>query len=129
MRAEVGAMLRRRFSSVPFEFSTEGTLIATLPAPYPDLGVLEIHEDGIEAIAEVGDVTHGHFYPYDKKSPGAAAEVAENLGDFLTDLFEDKICMFTSSLGGGHGKITDKWPKQRRGRKYYLWSRPYSWTG
>jgi hypothetical protein len=126
-------MLRRRFPSVPFEFSTEGTLIAALPAPYPELGDLEIHEDGIEAIAEVGDVTHGHFYPYDKKDPGAAAEVAESLGDFLADLFEDKICMFTSSLGGGHGKVTDKWPRRKSNRKtskkYYLWSGPAPWTG
>ena len=118
-------MLQERFPATGFLFPHSETVIATLEAPHPALGELVIEDDGDLAIATIGDITHAHFYAFDRKHPYASKEVAEHLGDFLAKLFADEIYLWNSAGSTGHGPMAKKRPKPKRGRSYFLWSGPY----
>jgi hypothetical protein len=120
---EVVRILRERFPSVPFEFSSEGDWIARLPAPYPDLGTLEICEDDAEVTFYLGEVAHGHFYPQDKKAPTADRKMAEDLAHFLEELFEDRVLMRKGSLVSSWAYVRDGELKLKRSGDHFLWSR------
>lgn len=115
--------LKNRFPSVPFEFSSEGDWIARLPAPYPELGTLEICEDDAEVTFYVGDVAHGHFYPQDKKAPTANREMAEALAHFLAELFEDRVLMRRGALVSSWHYVREGALDIKRAGDHFLWSR------
>lgn len=76
--------------------SPEATVI--FPAAHPRVGDVSIWDDGNEATVGIGDITHGHFNPYDgnlSKSQIAHA-VTEMVIDFLDALFSNRVVLWCS---------------------------------
>jgi hypothetical protein len=103
-------------------------LIATFPARCDELGDLEILDDGNEVTIYLGDVTHGHFNPYDDAttSEGAAKWITSEVIEFLDELFADRVVFWAKSNGSGGwqqrftGHIPGTIPKDAR---VFIWSR------
>jgi hypothetical protein len=104
------------------------------PAIHPEVGDIEIFDDGKEVTVKLGNLTHVHFDNYDTGL--SEAEVAERLSSgvlsFLEDLFSDKIVVWGSHRGaGGYYHRDHKRPRSlfSRRRKKYVWSGPLSESG
>ena len=77
--------------------------IAVFPAAHPEVGDVNIYDDGNEAMVSVGQITHGHFGWTDANRTEAemANAVTDEVVRFLTDLFADRIVLWKSSGGAG----------------------------
>jgi hypothetical protein len=75
------------------------------PAAHPEVGDVSIWDDGDEATVAVGEITHGHFNPYDASlTPEETANrVAENVVAFLGDLFADGVLLWKTPGSGAGG--------------------------
>jgi hypothetical protein len=80
-------------------------LIAVFPAAHPDVGDVTIHDDGDEAIVQIGDISHGHFGWDDPNRTGAVAAhaVTEQIVRFLNDLFADRVLLWKQAGNGAGG--------------------------
>jgi len=98
----------------------------TFPAKHPQVGDLQINDDGDEITLFAGKFTHGHFSNYDK-IPVEEKEkrIAEDVADFLGKLLSDQVVLWGSHKGIGGWRVFDSAssdkPKQR---KEYVWSGP-----
>src|SRR5262245_34891909 len=76
--------------------------IAVFAAAHPDVGDVQIFDDGSEVTLVAGNFTHGHFSDFDSKS---AEEAEKNIVDdviaFLERLFADQVVLWGSQRGGG----------------------------
>jgi hypothetical protein len=93
---------RRRFPERALEVRDSGSVVAISPGS-PAIGAIEIQDDLDELTVFVGDFTHGHFGCYEKKLSLSDREerVANEVLDFLTDVFDDKIEFYRHKRGGG----------------------------
>jgi hypothetical protein len=75
--------------------------VAVFPAAHPEVGDCIIWDDGNEATVGVGEITHGHFNPYDEsRSPDAIAVwVTQAVVAFLVDLLADRVLLWSASNG------------------------------
>ena len=94
-------------SKFPNQFTTEfgnDHLFLVFPAKNPDFGDVDICEDYPGAyIVTLGKFTHGHFDVYDGSDDEKAKEAAEEVVDFLENLFADRIvCFGAHETGGGY---------------------------
>ena len=123
--------IKEAFPNLPFSFSTSGNLVATLRAPFPEIGELQIYDDGEEATVGVSEVTHLHFNPLDATLTGErrARRIAEEVMGFLRALFADQVLLFRTPNRGEGGwqrlDVSSKLPALDSGREYFLWSGPY----
>lgn len=94
--------LESEFSSLRFSVDEEKHLVI-IPPIHEEIGSIEIEDDYDELIVIVGNFTHWHAGCYEEQLSDTekAAAVAENVIDFLHDLFNDKIVMWGSHKGGG----------------------------
>ena len=105
--------------------------IAVFPAKDPSVGDLSIYDDGDEVTISVGEITHGHFNPYDATltQEEAEAEITDEVLGFLEDLFADKYLLWKSrdngSGGWQHLDYADKPIQPRKNTDYFVWSGPY----
>ena len=98
----------------------------TFPAKHPEVGDVQIHDDGDEITLVAGKFTHGHFSNYDE-IPVEEKEkmIAENVADFLTKLFADQVVLWGSHEGGGGWRAIDHAALvSRNHRNEYVWSGP-----
>jgi hypothetical protein len=98
-------------------------------AIHPDVGGIEIDEDGPELIVSVGNFTHAHFGNYDRSlSQEQAAEIiTDNVLSFLEDIFTDRIVMWGSHRGGGGYYVRGTRPSSVLAKprcQEYVWSGP-----
>lgn len=121
--------LRDRFANRGLQPGKSGNEIALFPAIHPEVGDITIWDDGDEATIGIGEITHGHFNPYDDSftSDQIAERVTEEVIEFLEDLFADRVLLWKSPDGRsggwqvlGHGD--DDPPRGDNLR--YLWSGP-----
>lgn len=128
------SLLRRLQERFP-----QGAFVSTpqavkFPAAHPDVGEIEIVEDGPELIAYLGHFTHVHFANYDKSlsAEQAAQSISENVVALLEDIFADKIVFWGSHRGGGGYYLRGEQPSsvfaRNRGQEY-VWSGPISSQG
>jgi len=103
---------------------------AIFPAVHPDVGDIEIYDDGDELTVVVGKFTHRHFSNYDQgvSQVERACRIGNDLAVFLSDLFADRIEMYGSHLGGGGTRLRDG---RSRGlaSKVVFGSKTYVWSG
>ena len=120
--------LQRVFSSMKMKTGFAPDPIAIFSPIHPDIGEVAIWDDGDEATIAIGEITHGHFNPYDQSLSEAEREkwVVEEVTDFLSLLFQDKV-MLWSALDKGRGgwEVNRDEPLQlRENARNYVWSGP-----
>jgi hypothetical protein len=99
---------------------------AIFPALHPDVGSIEIYDDGDELTVIAGNFTHGHFSNYDEKLSvqQKAEKITEAVVHFLEDLFADQIVLWGSHQGGGGWYKRGEDPAWEHDTKEFVWSGP-----
>jgi hypothetical protein len=120
-------MLRSHFPDLRFTGPSGQPAQITIPASHPEVGEVVLRDDEEEITAYLGHFTHRHFSNYED-IPAAEKEkiIAENVINFLDDLFEDRIIMWGSHRGMGGSHPVDSRSLLSLGRKKYVWSGPRS---
>ena len=98
----------------------------TFPAKHPQVGDVQIQDEGYEITLVAGNFTHGHFSNYDD-IPVEEKEkrIAEDVADFLDKLFSDEVVLWGSHEGGGGWRLVDRSSSDRpKHRNEYVWSGP-----
>jgi hypothetical protein len=122
--------LVKKYGEQGFQPGSSPDSIAAFPPIHPQGPDLRIMDDGDEATIYLGDITHGHFNPYD---PDLAqdeidARVTDDVLLFLDELFADKYLLWKSTKDGSGGwEFLDNDLKLREpdaNTKYFLWSGP-----
>ena len=107
--------LKARFPDQPWKMGGANGRLASLSAPHPEVGDLELYDDGGEVIVVIGKFTHEHF--------GSL----EDAMVFLEKLFADRIEFFGTGSRGGYR------PRKERARgvvsKFLFGSKTYVWSG
>ena len=124
--------LKARFSDRSMKLAKAGEgPVAVFPAIHPDVGDVEIFDDGDEITVVLGRFTHTHFANYEEDLTEARREerIAEEVEEFLADLFVDRIELYGSHLGGGGWRLVEDGPrgwvsKIIFGSETYVWSGP-----
>lgn len=101
---------------------------AVFPAKHPEVGDLFVADDSDELTIYIGEITHGHFNVYgdDLTEEEHAEAIAEDLVEFLVDLFDDKYFLYKGRWGDGWSRaelVKDSDLKSRRTR-WFMWSGP-----
>lgn len=131
IRAFLIPAIKEAFPNLPFSFSESSNLVATLKAPFPEIGELQIYDDGEEATVSISEVTHGHFNPYDESLSREQRDrkIAEDVMSFLRALFADRVLLFRTPNRGMGGwrrlDVSTEPPTFSSGHEYFLWSGPY----
>ena len=125
------SILHGRFSHGTFAVSSEGGTKVVFPAVHPEVGNIEVLDDGDELTVYLGNFTHLHFEG-DDEGPSEAQggeKIAEEVAEFLEAVLADRIEFYGSSPGGGGCR-----PRQEKkrgwlsrlllGRRTYVWSGP-----
>lgn len=121
-------LIRARFPQARIEAGGLDRPFAIFPAAHPEVGTVELYEDGEEIVAMVGRFTHAHFF-----NEGGAADaqwrerVAEDVVKFLEELFADRIELFGSPRSGGwrpRGARRGFVSRLLFGKASYVWSGP-----
>lgn len=130
------AMLHSQLPHQPMNVGGAAGVVLVFPALHPDVGDIEVHENGDELIVMVGNFTHTHFQNYDQGLSNAerAERIAEDVAAFLKEVFSDRIEFFGSHTGAGGWR--KRKPKERGilskvvfGSKTYVWSGPVANDG
>jgi hypothetical protein len=103
----------------------------SIPPIHEEFGSIEIQDYGSELIIFVGNFTHWHAscYEEDLSDKEKAEMIAEDVAEFLHDVFNDKIIMWGSTKGGGGCIARDEQQSQKSQSKIHqmwLWSGPLS---
>ena len=121
--------LHARFPGRPWKIGGAGGPLASVSAPHPEVGDLELYDEGDEIAVVIGKFTHDHFGNYDGALSVADREerIAEDVAAFLEQLFADRIEFFRRGSRGGY-RLRSKGP---RGivSKFLFGSRTYVWSG
>ena len=97
---------------------------------HPDVGDIQIYDDGDELTVVAGNFTHGHFSNYDDKLTveQRTEEISDDVMSFLESLFADHIVLWGSheSGGGWYHIEQDSTAFSAQEEKKYVWSGPLS---
>jgi hypothetical protein len=94
-------------------FTVVSETLVTFPARHPEVGGLEIHDDGDELTIFYGAITHAHF------------DNVEDVVAELTELFGDRIVLWAGPRSDGSYHISSE-DQGTAGRRRFLWSGPLS---
>ena len=117
--------LKRHFPEHDFTIGETPQPCAIFSAIHPEVGNIEIHDDGDELTVYLGNFTHIHFSNYEEKltEQQAANQIVEDAVTFLVELFQDRVVLWGSHKGGGGCYKRDQ-KSGRKGTKEYVWSGP-----
>src|SRR4051812_35246246 len=117
--------LQQRFPDRSLKVGAPPAAVAIFAAAHPDVGDVQIFDDGSEVTLIAGKFTHGHFSYFDSKSLEEAAEnIVQNVIDFLDQLFADQIILWGSHRGGGGWFDRDHGQASSEKGPLYVWSGP-----
>nr|WP_297169257.1 hypothetical protein [uncultured Dysgonomonas sp.] len=96
------AELNKKFAN-RFTIESEGNnTFICFPAKSQEFGTIEIYEECPGAyIVYVGKFTHCHFDCYEGSEEAQVKEAAEEITDFLENIFTDNVISYGSHEGGG----------------------------
>ena len=116
--------LQERFSERGLRIAGPPSPCAVFPAVHPEVGDIQIYDDGDEVTLVAGKFTHSHFSNYeDELSVEQKAErISEDVLSFLEALFADQIVLWGSHQGGGGWRLRDE--DSEADEKEYVWSGP-----
>ena len=118
-------ILKERFSESRFRVESGEPPRVTIPASHPDVGDVVLQDDGDEITAFVGNFTHSHFSNYDDiPLPEKEQIIAQDVVQFLEQLFADRVVMWGSHRSGGGWRTLDYDERSQRKQKEYVWSGP-----
>jgi hypothetical protein len=116
--------LEARFPDRSMKLGASPEAIAVFAAVHPDVGDVQIFDDGSEVTLVAGNFTHGHFSDFDSKSADEAEEnIVESVIEFLERLFADQVVLWGSHRGSGG------WYDRERGRSEFANGPRYVWSG
>ena len=96
------AELNKKFANRFTIESEENNTFICFPAKSHEFGTLEIYEEYPGAyIVYVGKFTHCHFDCYEGSEEAQVKEAAEEIIDFLENIFTDNVICYGSHEGGG----------------------------
>ncbi len=118
-------MLRKRFPDRGLRIETRPEPCAVFPAIHPEVGDIEVCDDGDEVTVYAGTFTHGHFSNYDE-IPGEqkAKIISSDVVEFLEAVFSDQVTFWGSHRGGGGWQRLDLAPSEDPDPGEYVWSGP-----
>jgi hypothetical protein len=131
IRDKLIPLLQQRYSDKRVSIGLPPNPVAVFQAQHPSVGDLVIWDDGDEVTIAIGEITHGHFNPYNPEldQEEIEKEVTEEVLDFLEDIFADKIQLWKSREGGSGGWQHLEFSEVRNDLstkvEYYVWSGPY----
>ena len=118
-------MLMGRFPQAGIRLESGEPRRATIPAAHPDVGEIVLQDDGHEITAFIGRFTHSHFSNYDDIPESEKEQViAEDVAQFLEDLFADRVVMWGSHDSGGGWRSIDYGDAPQPKRNEYVWTGP-----
>ena len=132
IRDKLIPLLEQKYAGLGVRVGSPPDPIAVFPARHPGVGDLSIYDDGDEATVSIGEITHGHFNPYDATltQEEAEAEVVGEIMGFLEDLFSDKYLLWKSrdngSGGWQHLDYVGEPARPRENTDYFVWSGPFT---
>ena len=119
--------LLQRFPGRGMRVGVPPSACAVFPAIHPDVGNVEIFDDGDELTLVAGNFTHGHFSNYNEDlSPEAKAEqIGNEVIAFLESLFSDRIVLWGSHVSaGGWYDLGREGSARGKDTSKYVWSGP-----
>jgi len=117
--------LRERFADRPMKLGAPPEAIAVFAAAHPDVGDVQIFDDGSEVTLVAGNFTHGHFSDFDSETTEQAEEnIVENVIEFLDRLFADQVVLWGSHRGSGGWYSRDRDSSEFAKGPRYVWSGP-----
>jgi len=123
------AKLREAFPEREFVEPVEPHVLVSIHSPHPDVGRLDIDDDGDELTAHIGRFAHAHLGGHDDLPDGPArhAAIADDVVAWLRELFADRIEFYGTGRAGGWGIRSGK----RRGwlSRWVFGARTYVWSG
>jgi len=130
LAAQILPLLESRFPGRNLRASVGAAPFAVFPAVHPDVGSIEIHDDGDELTVVVGKFTHSHFGNYDEgiSEQERATRIGDALVGFFNDLFADRIEMYGSQKGGGGARLRERGERGILSRAFFG-PRSYVWSG
>ncbi len=128
--------LQSRFRGQAIKIGATDRPAVVFAAAHPEVGALEIYDEGEEIIVAIGKFTHTHFANYARglAARERAERISEDVVAFLDQVFSDRIEFFGSHLGAGGYRQRRKRPrgfisKFVFGAKTYVWSGPLPLDG
>jgi hypothetical protein len=118
--------LQERFPGRGLRNASAPAPFAVFPAIHPEVGDIQIYDDGDELTVVAGNFTHGHFSNYDEKLSveQKAEEITESVLSFLESLFADQIVLWGSHQASGGWYKRGESPAWKKDAKEYVWSGP-----
>lgn len=122
--------VRARFGDRPIDLAIETEFEMIFPCVHPEFGDIAIYDDGNEITVFVGNFTHTHFPNYDEELSDSerAANIAEDVMEFLEDVFADRIEFYGSQSAMGGWRFRKDKPRGFLARALfggrYVWSGP-----
>lgn len=118
-------MLLRQFPDRNLRLDSPPAPCAVFPAIHPEVGDLEVHDDGDELTVVAGNFTHGHFSNYDPNltAQQKAERITEEVVAFLKELFADEIVLYGSHEGFGG------WYKRGENSEFQGAAKGFVWSG
>jgi hypothetical protein len=110
----------------PHNESFSDRIVVRIPATAPEVGDLEVVDDGDEYTMYVSRHTHTHFMPALNEAPTRAAQEAEALEqvvEYLTSIVKDEVVIWSEARGSGGTfgvKVKPNWLSS--GAQAWLWS-------
>jgi hypothetical protein len=125
-------ILRDKFPERGLRLDPNARAFAVFPAIHPEVGDIEICDDGDELTVMVGNFTHYHLGNHDEGIDDQERQrrIIKTLVEFLDELFSDQVEMYGShATGGGFGRRGHRSGKHGwmlLSRRTYVWSGPLS---
>ena len=124
----VGPALQNMFPWRELKLFAGNNIFAVFPAIHPDVGDIQIFDDGDEVRVEVGRFTHTHFGPSEEgvtwKEDGE--RIANEVIAFLGNIFDHKVKFYVTPRTGGCEPIGSQqgaFSKAISGpHQYFVWS-------
>ena len=116
-----------RFPDRPFRAGSPPAAVVIYPCCHPDVGDLEIFDDGDEATIVLGRHTHSHFNPYDASvtETELASMVTQSVIEFLDDLFADRVLIWSiEGHSGGWTSLPESSSGVPAAARAFRWSGP-----
>jgi hypothetical protein len=120
------ARLRSSFPDLAMKVGQPPDPVAVIQAIHPDVGDVEIYDDGEELTIGLGNFTHAHVGSGEESKD----KVVEFAVDLLRDLFSDTLVLWGSHSGAGgyyrKGQASSLAKRLSKGGTSYVWSGPLS---
>lgn len=123
--------LHERFPNRGLREGDTPGVCAVFPAIHPDVGDIQIYDDGDELTVVAGNFTHGHFSNYDESRGVEEKElqIVDAVADFLEDLFADRIVLWGSQRGSGGWYYPEHAGDDPGHEREHVWSGPRPRSG